>query len=109
ALFGEEFAKELFQLAPGQWQGPLTSSYGVHLVRVSQYIPSRSPELSEVRNQVLTEFKNERLQRASELYYQQLRKKYQIDVDIKAVAEAESQPAGQPVSRGASSNVADED
>ena len=109
ALFGDEFAKTLFQLTPGQWEGPISSSYGIHLVRISQLIPSRVPELAEVRNQVLTDFKNERLQRASEAYYAQLRKKYRVDVDGKALAEAESQPTGQPVSHGAKSTAPDED
>jgi hypothetical protein len=110
ALFGDDFAANLFQVTPDQWEGPIRSSYGVHLVRVSQYVPARLPDLAEVRNQVLTEFKNERLQRASEAYYRQLRKKYQVDVDGQALAEAESQPAGKPVSHdAANANAPDED
>jgi peptidyl-prolyl cis-trans isomerase C len=104
SLFGEEFANSLFQLGTGEWQGPIRSSYGWHLVRISQAIPSRLPELSEVRQQVTNEFKNERLQNASDAYYARLRNRYRIHIDDAAFANASSQiipphpsqPAPQP-------------
>ncbi len=34
--FGEEFAAKLGELPPGQWQGPVESGYGVHLVLISE-------------------------------------------------------------------------
>ncbi len=34
AAFGSEFEKALAVQAPGEWRGPLASSYGLHLVRV---------------------------------------------------------------------------
>jgi hypothetical protein len=88
ALFGSEFTDQLFKLRPGEWQGPLRSSYGVHLVRIVRYQPSHSPQLDEVRNQVVTDFKNARLQNASEAYYARLRQRYQIEVDNAALAAA---------------------
>jgi peptidyl-prolyl cis-trans isomerase C len=90
-LFGEEFARNLFQREPGAWVGPFRSGYGFHLVRVLQKLPSRIPELAEVRGQVLTDFKNHRLQTASEAFYAQLSKKYQIDVDKAALSAVEAQ------------------
>ena len=33
-LFGTAFAARVVQLEPGPWQGPVTSGYGLHLVRV---------------------------------------------------------------------------
>src|SRR5687767_12866405 len=33
--FGKEFASDVATLPVGQWAGPVTSTYGVHLVRVS--------------------------------------------------------------------------
>ena len=90
-LFGEEFAGKVFQLEPGAWAGPLRSGYGFHLVRILQKHPSRVPELAEVRGQVLTDFKNRRLQTASEAFYSQLRRGYQVEVDKAALAAVESQ------------------
>jgi hypothetical protein len=103
-LFGDEFAGKLFQLEPGAWAGPFRSGYGFHLVRILQKLPSRVPELAEVRGQVLTEFKNRRLQTASEAFYAQLRQRYQIEVDETALSAVESQGSslsGGSVSRGA--------
>jgi peptidyl-prolyl cis-trans isomerase C len=99
-LFGAEFAGRLFQLEPGAWAGPLRSGYGFHLVRILQKFPSRVPELSEVRGQVLTDFKNRRLQTASEAFYSQLRRRYQVEVDKVALAAAASQKSPSSVSSG---------
>jgi hypothetical protein len=99
-LFGDEFAGKIFQLEPGAWAGPLRSGYGFHLVRVLQKLPSRVPELAEVRGQVLTDFKNRRLQTASEGFYSQLRRRYQVEVDKAALVAAESQRLPSSVSSG---------
>ena len=107
SLFGEQFAIGLFALAPGQWQGPIQSSYGLHLVRVTQFTPSHVPQLAEVRSQVLTDFKNERLQAASEAYYARLRERYRVDVDGAALATALS--GQRQESRPAEKAAADED
>jgi peptidyl-prolyl cis-trans isomerase C len=90
-LFGEDFARQLFQAEPGGWVGPLRSGYGFHLVRILEKLPSRVPELAEVSGQVLTDFKNHRLQATSEAFYAQLRRKYQLDVDRGALAAVEAQ------------------
>ena len=34
--FGEGFAKQLFAVEPGRWQGPIPSSFGVHFVFVDE-------------------------------------------------------------------------
>jgi peptidyl-prolyl cis-trans isomerase C len=90
-LFGEEFARNLFQLQPGAWVGTLRSGYGFHLVRILQKLPARVPELGEVRGQVLTDIKNHRLQTASETFYSKLRRRYQVDVDKAALSAVEAQ------------------
>lgn len=108
-LFGEEFVGELFQLGSGRWEGPIRSSYGLHLVKISQYVPSRVPELAEVRSQVVTDFKNQRLQDASEAYYARLRARYRIDVDNAALAAAQSQSNSAPKAGSHESGTIDED
>ena len=47
--FGPRFAAQAVALTPGAWSEPLPSSYGMHLVRVTERLPARSPDLSEVR------------------------------------------------------------
>jgi hypothetical protein len=51
------------------------------------------PELPELRSQVLTEFKNQRLQTASEDFYERLRKRYTIEVDQSTPAVEQPQSA----------------
>lgn len=80
-LFGVEFATQLFQLAPGEWRGPVKSSYGLHVVRIDRAIASRVPVLEEVRSRVKQDFVEQRVRSAVDGYYETLRKRYTIDVD----------------------------
>ena len=38
SIFGREFAKSVMDASPDAWRGPITSSYGVHLVRVAHRV-----------------------------------------------------------------------
>jgi peptidyl-prolyl cis-trans isomerase C len=98
-LFGDDFAQKLFQVDSGAWAGPIRSGYGFHLVRVSQRLPSRIPELAEVRNQVLTDFQNRRLQVASQAFYDRVRKRYQVEIDKSALLAPPS-PRSTPIDSG---------
>jgi hypothetical protein len=51
-VFGEGFAAALAALPRGSWQGPVTSAYGQHLVRVTERTEARLPPLDEVRDRV---------------------------------------------------------
>lgn len=48
-LFGAEFADRLLRCKPGVWEGPLTSTRGVHFVRVLALEPERDMPMSELR------------------------------------------------------------
>lgn len=50
--FGDEFVKALSGVRPGGWEGPITSGYGLHLVRVRAVESSGKPQLADVRQQV---------------------------------------------------------
>ena len=56
--FGEQFAAALGGVKPGQWQGPIESGYGVHLVLVSERTEGRQPELANVRDVMRREWAN---------------------------------------------------
>jgi hypothetical protein len=49
---GPDFAREAIRLAPGEWAGPIASSYGLHLVFVHEKSEARPAVLSEVRERV---------------------------------------------------------
>lgn len=82
---GEEFARVLFELEPGQWQGPIRSGYGVHLVRVSEVVESSLPEFEEVRDRVLVDLMRERREAANQGFYDSLLKRYEVVIDESAL------------------------
>ena len=79
--FGEPFAATLGDLAPGQWQGPVESGYGVHLVFISERTEGRLPALSDVRDAVRREWANTRRREAKETLYQELLKRYVVTIE----------------------------
>ena len=79
--FGKEFARAVFALPPGAWQGPIESAYGWHLVRVSASEPAKRREFAEVKTQVLRDWRDQRQREDSEKYYAALLKKYDVVVD----------------------------
>jgi hypothetical protein len=86
--FGEKFAAKLPELVPGQWQGPVESGYGMHLVFVSERTEGRQPALAEVRDAVRREWENARRLEANEKFYQELLKRYTVTIEEpKPVAE----------------------
>ncbi|MGD8310550.1 MAG: peptidylprolyl isomerase [Chromatiales bacterium] len=92
-LFGEDFAEALTELAPGVWSGPVRSTFGIHLVRVTERQPARRPALDEVRDAVLAEWRDERRREAREQAYQRLRERYEIVVEPGARAATATETA----------------
>jgi hypothetical protein len=79
--FGEGFAAKLSGLQPGQWQGPVESGYGVHLVKISERTEGRQPELADVREAVRREWDNARRLDGNEKFYQELLKRYTVTIE----------------------------
>ena len=80
-VFGETFAAKLSGLQPGQWQGPVESGYGVHLVKVSERSEGRLPALADVRAVVRREWDNARRLEANEKFFQELLKRYVVTIE----------------------------
>ncbi len=81
-LFGQEFVSGLVQIEPGNWDGPVSSGYGLHLVRVQERSPAQMPELSEVRHAVEREWRFMRRQEMDEQFFSSLRERYTIEVQL---------------------------
>jgi hypothetical protein len=79
--FGDEFAARLGELSPGQWQGPIESGYGVHLVLVSERTEGRLPALAEVRDVVRREWDNARRLEGNGKFYQELLERYTVTIE----------------------------
>jgi len=91
--FGEKFATELGKLAPGEWQGPVESGYGVHLVLVSERTEGRVPTLAQVRDAVRREWTNARRLETNEKFYQELLKRYVVTIERPKPAEEQKKRA----------------
>ena len=79
--FGPGFARAAFALETGAWSGPVESGYGLHLVRVSQLREGQLPEISQIRERVVEDWKRVQEKSAKERYLAGLRKKYDIVAD----------------------------
>ena len=77
-LFGRGFADAVAGLPVGGWNGPVDSTYGVHLVRVNDRTSSRAPALAEVRDRVLADLREDRRRERSLAAYQELRDDYEV-------------------------------
>jgi len=88
--FGEKFAVELTKLALGQWQGPIESGYGMHLILVRGRTEEHMPELAEVRAAVRREWENARRLEANETFYQNLLKHYTVAIESPASVKGQA-------------------
>ncbi len=80
--FGAAFASALEKVPVGDWVGPIDSSFGAHYVRVSDRLPAVTPQLADVRAQVVREWESERRQRARNDAYARMRGTYQVAFEM---------------------------
>jgi peptidyl-prolyl cis-trans isomerase C len=67
--FGESFAEKLITMPKGAWAGPITSGFGLHLIRVDGVTAARAPKLAEVRQRVENDWRSAtRISRENKAY-----------------------------------------
>ena len=92
SLFGERFAAALGKLAPGRWQGPVESGYGVHLVLLSARNEGGPARLEAVREAVRREWMQAQQREASGKFRQTLLSKYQVIIEAPSAASEVAVP-----------------
>jgi hypothetical protein len=80
SVFGPGFFEQLADLPAGEWAGPVESAYGIHLVRITQGLPARTPSLDEVRDAVLRDWNAEKGLELREQLFARLRDRYTIEI-----------------------------
>ncbi|RLT93974.1 peptidylprolyl isomerase [Ketobacter sp.] len=80
-VFGAGFSQALAGLSTGQWQGPVRSGYGYHLVLISQQEPAATPPFETVQPQVLAAWLEQEQGRAAQRYLAELKQKYNVALD----------------------------
>jgi hypothetical protein len=79
-VLGREFLQSLNETPTDNWQGPLSSGFGLHLVRIDKRIESEAPGLDDVRKQVVRDWGSEKRKQTNETLYNNLRKRYKVIV-----------------------------
>lgn len=81
--FGSEFAAAVFglQATPDQWQGPLASRHGVHLVLISALTPKRALAFSEVKAKIVTNMRLAEQRMRSRGFLDALLAEYSVQID----------------------------
>jgi peptidyl-prolyl cis-trans isomerase C len=88
SIFGRGFAAAIAELAPGQWQGPIESGFGLHLVYIESHTPSRIPSIADVLPAVLRDYEQVRRDEMAQAFYARLRQRYRIVIDEAAITGA---------------------
>jgi len=96
AIFGSSFADSLKDLQKGVWCGPLESSYGFHLVRITSRTEAREPTFAEVRPQVQKSLTAAKRERAKQAAIHRMSNRYEIRLE-----EGDSRKEAVVLKRGA--------
>ncbi len=91
-VFGEEFAAQVVELPVGEWSGPVTSAFGLHVARLDALDLGRRSELAEVRDAVLRDLVIQRTREAEQRYFHGLLSQYTVTVEWPEGMEAVDLP-----------------
>lgn len=80
-LFGQEFTEKLLKAEINTWLGPIKSGYGIHLVRISEKVDARTPELSSVIDQVRADWMFEQQKKINKTIYERFKDRYVIEIE----------------------------
>jgi hypothetical protein len=76
--FGRGFGERLAQLPLNVWSGPVESTYGLHLVRVTERRDGYNPPLADVRAAVERDWRAAKRDAFRKAEYERLRDRYEI-------------------------------
>lgn len=81
-LFGGRFAAAILTLTVGEWEGPVASAYGTHLVRVITRTESMMPGLGHVRERVVRDLLEARRREQNQAAFEAVRERYEVRMPI---------------------------
>jgi peptidyl-prolyl cis-trans isomerase C len=77
-LFGSNFARDLAGLKTGQWQGPVESGYGWHLVFIDTSVAAHVPAFEEIEPEIKAEWIEDQRAEAKRKIYEAMRARYEV-------------------------------
>lgn len=75
---GQGFAQTVFRVPVNLWQGPFRSSFGWHVVKVTEAEPARARDFAEARDEVLTDWKRADRQARNDKAFAEIRAQYHV-------------------------------
>ena len=81
---GSKFSNGLVDQEINKWIGPIPSGFGYHLVYITKKTDPKLPEFNMRKNDVIRDFEYDKQQEVNDLIYNELKKKYNIEIDIKS-------------------------
>lgn len=82
AVFGAKFAASLEKLENTSWMGPITTSFGLHIVRVTDRTSGTGAEFSSVRDRVAREWAYAKRQELEDARFAAYLKKYRVQIQM---------------------------
>lgn len=81
-LFGVDFRNTVFELkARNDWQGPVTSALGTHLVKVERLEPASIPEFAAIRPRVEAQWQEENRKRQNAKAIAEIVSRYHVEIE----------------------------
>jgi hypothetical protein len=77
-VFGAGFFAQVERLAPGDWQGPVQSAYGAHLIHVEASEPGAAVPFEAVRDLVLQDWQRATTAAFRDAQFDALRSRYRV-------------------------------
>lgn len=91
--FGAPFADQVAEVSPSVWTGPIKSSFGLHIIYVSEHTPGRVPGLAEIRDDVAREWLNDKRKSQEEQRLAEFLKRYKVRIEANPQDAALAEPA----------------
>ncbi len=80
-VLGKQFADKLFTVNGKGWQGPIVSTFGQHLVYISERTASRMPQFDTIRDNIKNDFMYGRKKEIIDTAYTTAKSRYTILVE----------------------------
>ena len=78
STLGTEFTSQLNRLIEGRWVGPITSTFGFHIVRLEALTPEEQRPLAYIEKQVVADLLHQRREQSLDDYYKELLDQYDV-------------------------------
>lgn len=78
SALGPGMSARISDLPAGEWVGPVQSGYGWHVIRITDRVEGRLPELSEIRDKLETAWRATKSRELMETQYANLLNRYEV-------------------------------